>query len=446
MLSLAPRRVALVALALAVLLPSRALASHSDFMYKWPWLSGASAVATTLPYDDVHDCSTGNECVDAYDLVIWRTGLSPLGKGSCPVGAPGDCTAYQQFECGYIYTPGTSSPVARPITGALYNVSDDLSVADHYRQMLPCSGWTSKGDTPPNNARTLRNFGDGLLVHGVDATGTVRVSQDSGETWSNATSPDSSLKPVDIARAGSGRLWSLWQNSSSIRVYYSDNLGSSWTLSNSFSLSFAMAGSIAVSPDGSSIAIAYVLNTTALRVAVSTNGGSTWATYTPGGNGGISPQITWSGGNLVLAADNGTTLRMLLSTNGGLTWNQQQTFTTTSFSTKDIQIVPGPSVLFAVVASSDTSPQHVIARCGDNGASWTAAAAVPSGTTLAPRGAAYDSDSDILYVTWTSKRVTRLRFASTRDFGAITSADWEDLPSLSETPATRGLVVIPDAD
>jgi hypothetical protein len=369
----------------------------------------------------------------------------PTGEksGTCPSGAPGDCAAYQQFERGFIYT-GTGGQI-KVITGDLYAVSDDSIQTDKYRRLVPGAAWTDKADTPPNSSLNLMDFGGGLLFHSVDAVGaTIRRSTDGGDSWVNLPTPDSSLRPVGFDRAADGRLWSLWRGSNFFRVYYSDNDGDSWTLSTQVSISTGLPGSIAAHPtDATRVAVAWVTGATALRVTVTTNQGANWTTYTPGFNGGIAPQLLWSGSRLLLAADNTSTLRLLLSQNDGANWTQQSTFTTASTSTTALGFIRGleESRVFAFAASQDSGATHVILTSADQGSSWTKAAALPSGQLISLRAITYNPSTDTLFAAWQgSSRVTRLREASTRNWTAIGSGDWEDLPALGVTPAVRGLL------
>jgi len=364
----------------------------------------------------------------------------------CPAGAPSDCTAYQQFEGGFIYAGAGGAVLS--VTADLYAVSSDGIKPDHYRRLTPGGSWTVKAGTPLSKARTLKYFGNGLLFHTLDTTGAqVPRSTDAGETWTALPTPDSALKPVDIDRSPDGRVWSLWQGAGFARVYYSDSNGDSWTQSTQISSTNMFAGSIAASAsDSNRVAVAWVLGSTSLRATVTTNRGAAWTTYSPGGNGGIMPQVIWSGSRLVLAADNLSTFRLLLSTNDGMTWTQQQTYTTGGTSTTTLGLVRGSDtgVLFAF-SSDVTSSTRVIARSNDQGTSWTNVGALPSGTLITLRAIAYDAQADTLYAAWQKdSRVTRLRQASTRDWAAVAASDWEEMAQIGEATAPRGLVAMYD--
>lgn len=378
-----------------------------------------------------------------------QLGCPTSNKGPCPTGSPQGCVALQQFEGGFIWSDGS----IHIVTADLYSVSDNPSAADYYRSLVPGISWLVKDGTAPNIARNLKYFGEGLLFHGVDATGgQFRRSADAGETWTDLPTPSTILKPIDVDRSPDARIWSLWQNSSFGRVFYSEDNGDTWLLSKEIPSSFAAFGSIAANPtDSNRIAIAWVVNTGLLRVSVTVDKGVNWTTYNPFGflGGGILPQIVWNGARLVVVADNGTALRLLLSTDDGASWTQQ-TLTTTSVSTRTQVIRAGTEgVMFVRAGSTDTSPPHVIARSTDRGSTWTNVGALPSGSLIDPMAIAYDEGADTLYVTWLcclspGRRVTRLRSASTRDWTAVTPSEWEDLPYLSDSPGRSGLIVMFD--
>ncbi len=331
--------------------------------------------------------------------------------------------------------------------GDLFSVTD--STTDHYERIVPESTWQTLAGTPANQGRNLVYFGDGLLFYGVNATGgTFHRSTDTGTSWTALTSPDTNLKPINVSRSTGGRVWSLWEGSSTAKVYYSDDEGDTWVGADSFTISTGIAGSIDAHPtDDDRIAVAWVTGATSLRVRVTTDGGGNWTQYSPGFSGGVLPQVAWSGSSIIIVGDNGSTLRLLHSSDDGQNWTQAATLSTTAISETSLGITrAGTDTAFAFASSSDTTPPHGILRTDNDGEDWQQVGALPSiGLMQSIRAVAYDADADTLYVAWfNSGKLSLIRNATARVWESVTAADWNTVASLPEKAGVRALVVMDD--
>lgn len=375
--------------------------------------------------------------------------IRPLGALTWPGGAVG-------YMISFVAAP------QQPPDADLYAIEQITAAADLYRRLSVGNDWTTKDGAPPEQSENLRYFGNGQMIHreprGVGNG--FQVSADFGETWAATAKPGGSWSPVDANLSPNGRLWLLWVNSAGapdlMRVYYSDDFGTTITLSIEQSVSQVSAtsggGGVATHPtDSNRIAVSSVGILTRPNLLVTMDGGASWTVVSAGATtyDGLQPRLAWIGARLVLVNDEGVTMQIAVSDDDGVTWTTTFTKVTAAVSTLRIDLIRAGSTgaLFAFVG--EASPTGVLVRSLDHGDSWTEIGAFPAVGTNA-NAMAYDLLTDSLYLTFENEVVVRkLANASAVDWTTVAAGDWESLPDVdtgvNRDVVDRGLAVIMDA-
>ena len=182
--------------------------------------------------------------------------------------------------------------------------------------------WSILPVPPAQEWRSLAVSADGRQVAGIAGSATLLLSSDTGQTWSLTNLAGSPLHSITISAdgkrlvVGGGGPFSA----NAGPVYYSTNRGISWAKSSSANHNwYAMAAS----GDGLSVAAA---DPFAQQVLISTNGGQSWTTNSPGIPANWSALAASADGRtLIIAAgglDAGTNGPLYLSRNGGQLWSE----------------------------------------------------------------------------------------------------------------------------
>jgi len=376
--------------------------------------------------------------------------------GACPAYAPRGCLRLQEFECGYIWSNGQD---IEPVTCGRGLLVFTNSPA-YFRSKFTQGVWVQTGDGPsagpgPNS---LKYFGNGLVFHITDeaGNGNLRKSLDYGATWQTVAPPAGADNILDIDQAPSGRLWGLWVDKPGspyhIKVYYSDDQGSTWTYGN-ITVSNRRGYYIAVHPNGNYIAFSRRGGNSFSGVWLnySTDGGATWSSGRQVTGGILQGQqadggLVWTNsGNIVTYLTMGAGAKLYLciipipqgSTCGSPKIDKQG-------ASYWGQVVRGDNgVLFAVKnpAGSPDSDRRSVFRSTDNGVSWDEFLAPAPVNEL--RGAAYDALTDTLYVAGPDGvNVYRWRQASNPELPVA----WEEMPNPPGLIRGKNMALIDELD
>jgi len=380
------------------------------------------------PVADEQDCAAGVRCQFFEGGIVEK--LTDRNYQYLYQCAGGSCS----FVTNFCY----SDVIGQDICGAVS--SPDLYIITNspaYRRLDGAGAWQAKADgsqAGPGPNR-LKYFGAGLMFHmtadsGNDGQGSLRRSADYGDTWTTLAAPSGADKVIDIARAPNGRLWSLWAENPGftlyrLKVYYSDDNGTTWTLSLTHTAEY-LGYFIAVHPtDSNKIAFTVNHNISGSRLGtrVTTNGGASWGSsqeVTPGGNKQAATNqggLVWtSGGRLIVYQTRLNSTQISTSDDNGTSWTLRVQKTETRFWG---QLIRGSNgVIFAVknIDGSPTGDHAAVFRSTDGGTTWQEIQAPGAGLPAQVEfgnSLAYDSVLDELYLgAQDENNVYRLKNAS----------------------------------
>ncbi len=258
-------------------------------------------------------------------------------------------------------------------------------------------------------------------------------SADGGATWISqriistdtmAASLAQSAPVVSLAVSGTNTVHAAWLNATgtmppgSLFYLRSTDGGVTWPGSPvSITTLFGPAYSPVLASRGANVYLAWQANLQ-LKMARSTNGGSTWLgatpVYTPGGSDTLWPDLSLIsdlGGNLHLAWDQSTNFTgqdvcYSRSTNQGVTWSTAtcpvSLISATLATNPDLAVDPGNGWLHLVYVDDSSTIATVKHRQStDGGATWSAATTVSDGLYPATEPSIVMSGTHTLFVVWT---------------------------------------------
>lgn len=188
---------------------------------------------------------------------------------------------------------GTSNVTAN-VTGYIWRSSDNGVT------------WAAKG-RPASNTTQIFSFtraDNGRIIAGGTRSGgsggTVYYSDDTGNTWTEVTSPFSGTRITALEKIPSGRLIA-GDNSAQPRIYTSDDDGATWTFRQ------ALSGGGSQCSDILSLGSARLLastNNSGGKIYESTDSGVTWGAAIAVGSVNDVNQLARAGGNVYAACSN----------------------------------------------------------------------------------------------------------------------------------------------
>lgn len=321
-----------------------------------------------------------------------------------------------------------------------------------YRVLTEGNVWESvNGAAFGTNANLLRYYGDGLLLHMTDDEGGIRVSEDSGETWITrfAPAPAEHFRSFDVSTGG--RLWGLGKKTSGTDtgyLFYSDNLGLTWTLATSWPIALEV-GHVAVNPQNSNqIAASFLFGSGDTRVRVSTNGGASWTDHVVDTASVFSPQkasgrLHWLSNRLVIIyqlTSNQAISRY--SDDAGATWSAPSFDINLGISGVHDAISGSPfGPLFVAFHKSPETATAVILRSTTHGQTWDLLDS-PFGALVEINSLAYDVLNDRLFVLGEGGVISYIEEAANRAASSWTAGAFLGLPATGVTPTSEGMALV----
>jgi len=166
----------------------------------------------------------------------------------------------------------------------------------------------------------------------LPGSGVVVTTTDAGRTWAPATSPTNALAVTSVACTSTSSCTAIVSDGTLTWSDHSDDFGRSWQQEGGLPALFLPANSLSCVASGSCLVAGYVPTGNSHgegAVALSTDGGNTWALATvPAGVGLLQSAACLTALECVVAGTTSTTVsdvvpakgQLLLSADGGHTW------------------------------------------------------------------------------------------------------------------------------
>ena len=166
----------------------------------------------------------------------------------------------------------------------------------------------------------------------LPGSGVVVTTTDAGRTWAPATSPTNALAVTSVACTSTSSCTAIVSDGTLTWSAHSDDFGGSWQQEGGLPTLFLPANSLTCTASGSCLVAGYVPTGNSHgegAVALSTDGGNTWALATvPAGVGLLQSASCLTELECVVAGTTSTTVsdvvpakgQVLLSADGGHTW------------------------------------------------------------------------------------------------------------------------------
>jgi hypothetical protein len=255
------------------------------------------------------------------------------------------------------------------------------------------------GYTPELSGVSCPTKTDCMAVGSNGASGGVVVTtHDGGATWASGTTPTNAVAVSSVVCAGVDDCTALVSNGTVTWSSHSTDFGQTWTQEGNLPPSFVAAGALSCASGGTCLVPGYVPTTAghgAGAVAISHDGGQTWAAATVPTTSGVLQATACVSASVCLAAGSTSTTvsdvvpgtgEVLDSADGGTTWTAGPV--TSSIPVADIFGLDCPTVEVCVMVGTrwQGSPAvgtGAVAQSTDGGSTFTTspAAYVPLSLT-----------------------------------------------------------------
>lgn len=139
--------------------------------------------------------------------------------------------------------------------------------------------WDNKGAIPgfdEDDIEQIQYFGSGLMMY-INADSELSVSADHGVTWTPKSNPPPGGRLLSFGMSPGNRLWAATFAGGNTNIFYSDNNGDDYILSDGPFATQGQTGFVACHPaDARKIAVAFKSGGD-LYVRKTLNGGTTWS-------------------------------------------------------------------------------------------------------------------------------------------------------------------------
>jgi len=381
-----------------------------------------------------------------------------------PAGAVGRQLSFEAFPVEEV-NPGSPGLNVYAITSQAVGAWDYLELAEG-------PAWVEPDAAPPADSWKIRSFGipvgaGAWLMYHMVLGGTPKRSTDRGATWANSATPSGGKTTCwDIDRGADNRLWAIWGTGvtrgspGDMGIFYSDDDGATWVLSLDLPNPNTRPFGIACHPTDTTrvAATGWHASSTAARIIVTINGGTSWVTNVFSGNltdSDVSLMALWiaaTGGDpdrLILCRVLGATAtptELWYSDDDGVTWINAFDGAFTSLW-RQLLRCGSFGILFALLsAAGDGDDTHMLLRSTDRGETWTyvgTPVAMSDGSATF-KGLAYDLATDTLFVSlFLNERLYSLTPASSGGASDWTDRQYNILDFAADRMELKGICMVP---
>ncbi len=266
--------------------------------------------------------------------------------------------------------------------------------------------WTTKDGTPPSANYIQAKSATFLMYCGDPGDGgNLMLSTDAGENFAATTKPTGFAYNLSFSNAGSadrtlgGRIYAAWQHGGlQDTIFYSDDSGTTWTLSKVVGNIVGSVNSLRCSPDKEAYVVAGAVASfvPADCIVISTDSGATWTEHHyPLGND--TSAAFWGYGDRIIGVGGNIQYRVWTSDDLGSSWTLRYQPPGEGLGRNMFRL--GNNVLLLLSEMNPTTYQF-LQRSPDNGTTWETIEPPPDVNRSSDymQAMAYDPALDMLYV------------------------------------------------